>query len=210
MVSSSGLCSRLAFVLRLLILAFFLAALTPSCKAQDKVELYGGYSYFRASIEVAQTGPLGPGTPCPPNCGTPPRVGQNANLNGWELSGQYKFVPFLGAVVDIGGNYGSLQGASVREHTYLFGPQVSLPRKVSPFAHALIGVARESQDAFLRGGFNSLGSDSSLATAVGAGIDVKLVPFARFRLIEIDYLRTQLHGTTQNQPRVSAGIVIHF
>ncbi len=210
MHSSSSSSSLFVSVFKLVALAFFLTGIASPGKAQDKVELYGGYSYFRASIEVAQTGPLGPGTPCPPNCGTPPHVGQNANLNGWELSGQYKFVPFLGAVVDIGGNYGSLHGASVREHTFLFGPQVSLPRKVSPFAHALIGVAKESQDAFLRGGFNSLGSDSSLATAVGAGIDVKLVPFVKFRLIQIDYLRTQLHGTTQNQPRVSAGMVIHF
>jgi len=202
--------SRFVSLKKLLVLAFFLAATTATCRAQDKVELYGGYSYFRASIEVAQTGPLGPGTPCPPNCGTPPQVAQRANLNGWELSGQYKFVPFLGAVVDFGGNYGSLHGASVREHTFLFGPQVSLPTKVSPFAHALVGIAKESQDPFLSGGFNSLGSDSSLATAVGAGIDVKLVPFVKLRLIQIDYLRTQLHGATQNQPRASAGIVIHF
>ena len=80
--------------------------------------------------------------------------------------------------------------------------------KVSPFAHALIGIAKESQDAFLSGGFNSLGSDSSLATGVGGGIDIKL--FVKLRLFQIDYLRTQLHGATQNQPRASAGIVIHF
>jgi hypothetical protein len=30
------------------------------------------------------------------------------------------------------------------------------------------------------------------------------------RVIQIDYLRTQLQGATQNQPRVSAGVVIHF
>jgi len=210
MHSSSSSSSRFVSVSKLVALAFFLAGITTSCKAQDKVELYGGYSYLRASIEVAQTGPLGPGTPCPPNCGTPPHVAQHANLNGWEFSGQYKFLPFLGAVADFNGNYGTLLGASTREHNFLFGPQVSLPTKVSPFAHALIGVAKESQDAFLRGGFNSLGADTSLATAVGAGIDVSLAPFVSVRLIQFDYLRTQLHGATQNQPRASAGIVFHF
>ena len=201
---------RLFLLSKLFIFALAALGLTAACKAQDKVEIFGGYSYLRASIEVGQTGPLGPGTPCPPNCGTPPFVAQKANLNGWEFSGQYKFLPFLGAVADFNGNYGTLDGAGTRVHTFLFGPQVSLPAKVSPFAHALFGGAKESQDSFLRGGFNNLGADTSFASAVGAGIDIKAIPFVSVRLIQIDYLRTQLHGATQNQPRVSAGVVFHF
>ena len=119
-------------------------------------------------------------------------------------------MPFLGAVADISGNYGTLDGAGTRVHTLVFGPQVTLPKKVSPFAHALIGAAKESQDAFLRGGFNSLGPDTSFASAVGVGMDVKAFPHVFVRLIQVDYLRTQLHGTSQNQPRVSTGIVLHF
>ena len=206
----SALSHRFPIVSKLSILLFLaLPAALPSW-AQDKVEFFGGYSYLRASVQVGQFGPLGPGTPCPPNCGTPPRIAQHANLNGWEVSGQYKMLPFLGAVVDFNGNYGTLDGASTRVHTFLFGPQVSLPAKVSPFAHALIGIAKESQDTFVNRAFFSLGSDNSLATAVGAGFDVKVVPFVSVRLIQVDYLRTQLHGATQNQPRVSAGIVLHF
>ena len=63
------------------------------------------------------------------------RVSEKTNLNGWEFSGQYKFLPFLGAVADFSGNYGTLHSANTREHTFLFGPQISLPGKVSPFAH---------------------------------------------------------------------------
>src|SRR5258705_1285563 len=205
-MSPSPSSSRLLILSKFFIFALATLGLTIACKAQDKVEIFGGYSYLRASIEVAQTGPLGPGTPCPPNCSTPPKVSQKRNLNGWEFSGQYKFLPYLGAVADFNGNYGTLDGAGTRVHTFLFGPQVSLPKKVSPFAHALLGVAKESQDPFLRGGFNSLPPDNSWAAAVGAGIDVKLVPFVKVRLVQIDYLRTQLHGATQNQPRVSAGV----
>ena len=201
---------RFPIVSKLPILLFFAFAAALPSRAQNKVEFFGGYSYLRASVQVGQFGPLGPGTPCPPNCGTPPRIAQHANLNGWEVSGQYKMLPFLGAVVDFNGNYGTLDGASTRVHTFLFGPQVSLPAKVSPFARALIGIAKESQDTFVNGAFFSLGSDNSLATAVGAGFDVKVVPFVSVRLIQVDYLRTQLHGATQNQPRVSAGIVLHF
>jgi hypothetical protein len=194
------------------IFLFTFAALwfTAFCKAQDKVELYGGYSYFRASIREGQF--AGPIAVAP--------ISQNANLNGWEFSGQYKLLPFLGAVADFNGTYGTLNNASTREHTFLFGPQVSLPARVSPFAHALFGVAKESQDPIAPppcpvllpacSGFLSLGSDRSFATALGAGIDIKLVRFVKLRLFQFDYLRTQLHGATQNQPQVSAGVVVHF
>jgi hypothetical protein len=174
--------------------------MATASKAQDKVEVYGGYSYLRASIEVGNFPPAGP---------PPFNTTQHANLNGWEFSGQYKFLPFLGAVADFNGNYGTLNGSGVREHTFLFGPQVSLPAKVSPFAHALFGAARESQDIPVAG-TSGLGANTSFATALGAGIDVNLVPLVKLRLIQFDYLRTQLHGATQNQPRVSAGIVFHF
>jgi len=87
-------CSSHLFPFRRFFVLFGIAAmgLTATGKAQGKLEIFGGYSYLRASIEVGQTGPLGPGVPCPPNCGTPPVVTQNANLNGWEFSGQYKFL----------------------------------------------------------------------------------------------------------------------
>ncbi len=195
---------------KLFVLAAFVLGMATISKAQDKVELFGGYSYFRVSIEVGQTGPLGPGTPCPPNCGNPPYVGQNANLNGWEFSGQYKFLPFFGGVVDFNGTYGTLDGAGTREHTYLLGPQISLPSKFSPFAHALFGFARESQDPFLRGGFNDLGSSASWASAIGGGFDWKVAPFVAVRVLQIDGVHTHLHGASQNQPRVSAGVVFHF
>ncbi len=194
-----------ASVLLLLSVGF----IAPS-QAQDKIELFGGYSYLRGSVQVGQVGPLGSGAPCPPNCGNPPTVAQHANLNGWEFSGQYKLKPFVGVVADFNGNYGTLGGGKTRVHTFVFGPQVSLPAKVSPFAHALFGVAKESQDPLTNPAFFSLGSDKSFATALGVGIDVKAARFISVRLLQVDYVGTHLHGTTQNQPRVSAGIVLHF
>jgi hypothetical protein len=190
--------------------------MATTSRAQDKVEVFGGYSYFHASIVEGQF------SPCITVCPLPPGVivthpTQHTNLNGWEFSGQYKLLPFLGAVADFNGTYGSLNGGSTREHTFLVGPQVSLPTKVSPFAHALFGAAKESQNAFGSCPANtqatcrfSLGSDTSWATAFGVGIDVKVAPFIKVRLFQVDYLRTQLHRASQNQPRVSAGIVFHF
>src|SRR6266853_4280428 len=204
--------SRILLLLKLLILASLVAGITTTCQAQDKVELFVGYSYLRASVRVGEATPVGPGIPCPPTCNTSV-ITWHASLNGWQFSGQYKVLPFLGAVADFNGNYGTLDGAGTRVHTFLFGPQVSLPAKVSPFAHALFGIVKESQDLIpgfcavvtpsCPGSF-SLGPDRSWATAIGAGIDVKVAAFFKFRLIQIDYLRTQLHGATQNQPRASA------
>jgi len=62
------------------------------------------------------------------------------NQNGWELSGQYKFAPWLGAVADFSGDYGS----STHTSYFLFGPQVSWPARASPFGHVLIGGAHVS------------------------------------------------------------------
>jgi hypothetical protein len=208
----------LLLLLKLFALFGTVLCVAATSRAQDKIELFGGYSYFRASIRIGEATPVGPGILCPPTCNTSMTT-QHANLNGWELSGQYKLLPFLGAAADFNGNYGTLDGAGTRMHTFLFGPQLSLPTRVSPFVHALFGVAKESQDAIpvacvqvtpICPGPFSLGSDTSFGTAVGAGFDIKLAPLVKLRLIQVDYLRTQLHGATQDQARASAGIVLHF
>jgi hypothetical protein len=200
----------LLLLLKLFVLLGPALCMATSCKAQDKVELFGGYSYFRASIREGQF------NPCVTACPNLTFSTSHANLNGWALSGQYKFLPFFGAVVDFNGTYGTANGAGAREHTFLVGPQVSLPTKVSPFVHALFGAANEGREPRFCAAVTSitcpftLGSDTSFATAIGAGFDIKIVPFMKLRLIQADYLRTQLHGVTQNQPRASAGIVFHF
>lgn len=209
--SRSGSSKLLPLFFKFFVLAAFVAGMAVPSQAQDRFEVYGGYSYFRASIREGQN------SPCLDNCPVQSFPTSQVNLNGWEFSGQYKYLPFFGGIVDFNGTYGKLNGATTREHTYLLGPQISLPFKISPFAHAMIGIARESQDAF---GFCpaitqatcsfSLGSDTSLATAVGGGVDWSVAPFIAVRVFQLDYIRTQLHGGTQNQPRVSAGIVFHF
>src|SRR5205823_3469780 len=48
--------------LRLFVLALLIAGMSTITRAQDKVELFGGYSYFRASIREGQN------NPCLDNC----------------------------------------------------------------------------------------------------------------------------------------------
>ena len=107
---------RLSLLVGLVLLASF------SANAQglgDKVELFGGYSYMRTASP-------------------------SFNLSGWELAGQYKVTNWLGGVAYFGGHYGSPNGFSSSLYTFLFGPEVSWPARVSPFAHVLFGGAREN------------------------------------------------------------------
>ena len=142
--------------------------------AQDKVELYGGYSFFHLQNS--------PGA---------------SNLNGFIFSGEYKFAPWVGAVGEVAADYGG--GSSVT--TYLVGPQVSFPARISPFAHFLIGGAHFGQTGF---------TDNSFATSLGFGIDAKIAPAFKWRVIEGDYVTTRFGGGTQNNARISTGIVFRF
>jgi len=118
-------------------------------------------------------------------------------LNGFILSGEYKFAPWFGAVGEVAGDYGG--GSSVT--TYLVGPQVSFPARVSPFAHFLIGGAHYGQTGF---------NDNSFATSLGFGIDAKIAPVIKWRIIEGDYVTTRFGGGVQNNARISSGIVLRF
>jgi hypothetical protein len=161
----------------LLVGLLFLFSLMVGSRASaqdDKVEVYGGYSFFHLQNS--------PGA---------------SNLNGFIFSGNYKFAPWLGAVGEVAADYGG--GSSVT--TYLVGPQVSFPARVSPFAHFLIGGAHYGQY-----GFNS----NSFATSLGFGVDAKIVPAIKWRIVEADYVTTRFGGGLQNDTRISTGIVFHF
>ena len=175
----------------------------PVSHAQDKIELFGGYSFLRPPVQLEE---FLPGA-CPPSCG-PIFTNPRTNMNGWEFSGAYRLFPALSAVADFSGHYGSTTGNNVRVQTYLFGPQIALPARVSPFAHVLLGGAHES---FSNQTCCFVGTnDSSFAMAVGAGIDAKIAPFLSWRILQGDYLVTKFHGGTQNQGRLSTGLVIRF
>lgn len=193
---------RLALACSFVVLLFLGA---PAVHAQ-KIELFGGYSFVRAPVTFSQIA----GTcalPCTATSTTP-----KLNLNGWEASGALKVFGPLGMVADFDGTRGSFQGASTHLNTYLLGPQLRLPGPISLFGHALIGVGHQSiHSGISSGGVITSGStEDAFSTAIGGGLDVHLLPFISLRVIQADYLYTHFHSTRQNQPRVSAGLVVHF
>ena len=138
------------------------------------------------------------------------------NTNGWEASVEGKIIPFLGMVADFDGHYGSQTfgtvcavggicafNASFSENNYLFGPRISVSvAKLRPFAEVLVGAAHVNVS-------NGFGSDTSFADAIGGGVDYKFFHLLAWRL-EGDYVGTRLLGATQNNVRISTGIVVRF
>jgi len=159
---------------------------------------------------VTETGigvcpPSGP--PCPTRTFT-----DHPSLNGWEGSLIYKPTKDFGVVADLGGHYGSLPGRSgggtMHTNSYLFGPQVSFPARVSPFVHVLVGAAHESVGGGSGSGsgagfFFPPHSGNAFAIALGGGIDVRVVPLVSVRLLQVDYMASHFVSSFQNQQRVS-------
>ena len=142
--------------------------------------------------------------------------GDTVSLNGWEGSLEGKFLPWIGIVADFSAVYGSdnvfppiacptsgcpFLGTSVRRYTYLIGPRVSVPiKRFTPFAHVLFGAAHVND----RGD-----TDTSFATAIGGGLDYRLIHGLAWRL-QGDDIHTNFFSTGENHFRFSTGIDFRF
>jgi hypothetical protein len=173
-----------------LVLSGFASAQVPSGN------VFFGYSYYNTHVSTFD----------------------RANTNGWEASLEGKFLPLIGIVADFDSHYGSqnfpaacpvaVPNCSVSfnenftEHNYLFGPRASFSvGRVRPFAEVLIGAGHVH--------VNNGGSDTSFATAVGGGLDYKFLKLLAWR-IQGDYIHTSLFDISQNNVRISTGIVVRF
>ena len=175
--------------------AVTLVFLAASASAQiPSANVFFGYSYFNT------------------NLGSTDRSG----TNGWELAAEGKVLPLLGTVADFDAHYGSQNfpvtcpvvpgscsaHADFTEHNYLFGPRISVSlAKFRPFGQVLIGGAHAH--------VNHIDSSTSFATAVGGGLDYKLLPLLAWRF-QLDYVHTHLFSAKQNNARFSTGIVLRF
>lgn len=139
------------------------------------------------------------------------------NLHGWEGSLEGQIFPHIGIVTDFSQHFGSQSftqltpngpvTANVTGHGWeiLFGPRVSIPvGNFTPFAEAMAGIAH-----ITNGGTLPSSSNTSFATALGGGLDYRLIRPLAVR-VEVDYLNTRFYSTTQNALRFSTGLVLRF
>ena len=182
---------------KLWLIVGMLCLLSWPLKAQEapKVEVFGGYSYLRAD--------------------TDPR----SNANGWSASLAANVNRYFGLAADFSGHYGSqtlnLSGTQAKvdgsAHTFLFGPRFSYRKheRVTPFAHVLLGGVRDKIAGRI-GSISISETDTAFGLALGGGLDVQLHRHVALRLIQADYLLTRFNGETQNNARLSIGLVFRF
>lgn len=179
----------------LIALTWFLFGSLAVAQIPASGNLFVGYSYYNTNLDS----------------------GSRQGLNGWEgsLEGKFFPIPFLGIVADFSANYGSLQvptncgaigvclsNANAHIDNFLVGPRVSVSvGRFRPFAEALFGFGHINTNGF--------GSDTSFATGVGGGLDYRIIKPIAWRF-QGDYIHTDLFNTTQNNVRLSTGLVIRF
>ena len=190
-------------------------AISAIAKAQQTptVEIFSGFSYAHANFTGAGQ--------------------KNGSFDGWNASVTFDANRWLGVEADFAGHYGSnklqlplppgtcppicLPSVSVdsKAHEFLFGPRFSYrTAKITPFTHLLFGAARVTESVTLpipipTPPLNISTSQTGFAMAVGGGFDLPIAKNLAWHN-QADYLVTRLFNQTENNVRVSTGIVFRF
>lgn len=171
-------------------------ALISAPKAYSQIELYGGYSHLSLS-------------------GAPSNIGSSAN--GWAGGAYLHLLGPWGIEADYSNHYGVTPRFPSEGGTYyvpgltqLYGPRftLALPR-IHPFVHALVGTVNGKAvvSAFPP---SPAVTERAFAADFGGGLNVRGTRHIWLRLIQVDYLRAQFTNNTQNDTRISAGLVFRF
>lgn len=156
--------------------------------AQDefpRAQVFGGYSYMSVDTSGASN---------------------RQSLNGWNAQASVNFNKWLGLTADFGGYYGSPFEVTVHDYSFVFGPTVTYRAEhVAPFFHALFGGNHINGQAL-----GGSAGDTAFAMAIGGGLDIPIKEHFGVRVAQVDWLRTQHFSTSQNNIRVSTGIMFNF
>jgi hypothetical protein len=181
-----------ATVTGLISLVLLLCASSSAQEIPLHMELFGGYSYMHFDSP-----PLG--------------FADYSNLNGGNVSLSVPHIFHtrqyhpLGVVVDASANYGS----HLTVYNFLVGPQVTVDKKgYTFFGRVLFGKSREHfdiQQVFFPG-YSSLGR----SIAVGGGVQKNWRSQVAVRIIQVDYIYNNNFSISQNNLRVSTGLVFQF
>jgi hypothetical protein len=179
-------CKRSAVFLFLAFLAVTATSATSSAQVAPRWEIFGGYSYRNFDS---------------------PTIGyaSRSNLNGFNIEPTFNLNTQWSIVADVSGQYGS----QLTVYNFLFGPQYSWRKEKSKFfVNGLFGKGQNTVNikTETRNGFESVG----LAVAAGGGYDRDLTPRFTLRVVEADYVHTHTFDASQNDVRVSTGLIFHF
>lgn len=180
-------------------------AFWASAQTQDeyrKNEFFAGYSYHSADINTLTINPK--------------RTGQN----GVNLAYTRKLTRSVGLTTDISAHFkrDSQQTStgvfeSKRDQYYLLGGIQYAPQnesRVTPFVRALVGASLFrgfTSNTSPAGNVFTFDDATSLAVALGGGLDVRVNDRVAIRIIQADYIPTFFGPGRQNNIRLSVGIV---
>ena len=183
-IAPAGTVRRIAILAVLSITLF--RPLVSRAQQGARLDVFGGFSYMRFDS---------------------PSIGyaDYSNLYGWNASATGYIKLRFGVTVDLSGHYGS----HLDVYNWMFGPQYTWRREKSRFfVHGLFGKdqTRANLPQPTRPYFESVGK----AYGGGGGFDWDFSPRITIRVVQADYLRSNTFGATQNNVRVSTGVVVHF
>ncbi|HXZ33670.1 MAG TPA: hypothetical protein VEH30_15445 [Terriglobales bacterium] len=178
---------RADFSVASVILFLVLISASP-LRAQEaaRVDAFGGFSYMRFNA-------LTIGYP------------NDTNLYGFNAEGTFNIKLWLAVTANVSGNYGS----QMSSYHFMIGPQYTWRRDTSNiFVHGLFGKAQNNVSIVqpTRSGFESVGR----SFGAGFGYDHDWRDRFSIRVLQIDVFHSDTFKKSQNDARVSTGLVFHF
>jgi hypothetical protein len=177
------------FIVFIVLLSFLVIGMSSLSSAQEvpRLDVFGGYSFLR--LDSTTFG-----------------FADYSNLNGWNADLTGNITRQWSVTLDASGDYGH----KLDVVNFMIGPQYEWRKDNSRFfVHGLFGKAQNRVDIvepeLAKDHIESVGR----AIAAGAGYDRDITERFTFR-VQADYLRTDTFSTTQNDVRVSTGLVFHF
>jgi hypothetical protein len=183
--------------------AAYLLATIPAFAQKDypKAEVYAGYSFFSADININN----------PFDTGGNPFFREREGFHGVGFSGAVNLTRNFGAVADFSYHRKTFDvpGPDIKFTTFefLFGPRITARGdRVEGFAHALIGGVRRKIEDF--------NSDVDLSLGVGGGVDLKASRNFGIRLFQLDYVpfrdRDPFTGDKEWRQNLRVGVGVTF
>jgi outer membrane protein with beta-barrel domain len=192
--------------LRILLLVLVIAA-PGYAQTIPSWEVFGGYSFQRSNLREYFRRTLAGGI-------TVVDVrNRGGNLNGFDVSFTENINPWFGGTLDITGHFAAPEIGAVktleRMYTVSYGPQFSYRKRPgwTAFGRVLAGAAHAEAKVTPTGPHLS---DTSFALAAGGGLDMKFRGNTAIRILQAEYLHANSLGASQNNLRLSAGIILYF
>ena len=203
----------------LLIIVLFVSYASVFAQSDKKPEFFAGYSFESVNTGVSSSDLTA----------TTTSLDNRFKANGLNLSAADYFTKRLGVAADFSANFNSRTdtfGTTVGQSKFSLynvtgGPQLRFPSggKMTPFAHALVGLARRNlTETFTDGTTNFTDHNNSFAMNLGGGVDYQLSNRFAWRVAQFDYNPIFLRSRTLNSMtfpsrtlngfRFSTGIVI--